>query len=70
MGENKPAYSYREVNRFIRYLRYLPLTIQQKRTLKGQALSGDLDGAYRGLDTLCLKNKKNIGGLEHEKLRK
>lgn len=28
------------------------LTIQQYRTLKGQALSGDIDGAAKGLKTI------------------
>lgn len=28
------------------------LTVQQKRTLKGQVLSGDTEGAMRGLDKL------------------
>lgn len=28
------------------------LTMQQKRTLKGQVLSGDIEGAMRGLDKL------------------
>jgi hypothetical protein len=32
------------------------LTRQERKTLKGQALSGDLDGAKKGLDNL-LKSK-------------
>ena len=37
---------------FIRYLKTLNLTRQQKRTLRGQALSGDLEGAKKGLEKL------------------
>lgn len=37
---------------FIRYLKTLNLTRQQKRTLRGQALSGDLEGARKGLAKL------------------
>lgn len=33
------------------------LTVQERKTLKGQALSGDLDGAKKGLDKL-LKGKR------------
>lgn len=36
-----------------RIRRYKPLlTAQQKRTLKGQVLSGNVEGAMRGLDKL------------------
>lgn len=38
-----------ETDVFIRSLKNLPLTRQQKRTLRGQALAGDLDGATKGL---------------------
>ena len=37
---------------FIKYLKSLNLTKQQKRTLKGQALNGDLKGAKKGLARL------------------
>ena len=36
------------------------LTTQQMRTLKGQVISGDIDGAMRGLDKLM--NRIAIGG--------
>lgn len=38
------------------------LTTQQLRTLKGQMLSGDLEGAKKGLSTLLAKAAKNKGG--------
>lgn len=41
-----------EVSKFIKCLKTLNLTKQQKRTLKGQALSGDLEGAKKGLERL------------------
>lgn len=41
-----------EIDVFIRSLKNLPLTRQQKRTLKGQAIAGDLDGAAKGLDKI------------------
>lgn len=34
------------------------LTTQERKTLKGQALSGDIEGAKKGLDKL-LKQKRN-----------
>ena len=34
---------------FVRKLRDYDLTSQQKKTLRGQALSGDLEGARKGL---------------------
>lgn len=44
---------YVEINRFVKSLRdHNMLSQQQKRTLKGQALSGDLEGARKGLNKL------------------
>ncbi len=45
---------YREVDCFIKKLKTQieKLTKQQMHTLKGQALSGDLDGAKKGLNRL------------------
>jgi hypothetical protein len=45
---------YREINFFIKTLKTQigKLTKQQMHTLKGQALSGDLDGAKKGLSKL------------------
>ena len=41
-----------EVSKFIRSLTKYKLSKQQKRTLRGQALSGDLEGAKKGLEKL------------------
>lgn len=41
-----------EIDMFIRSLKNLPLTRQQKRTLRGQAIAGDLDGATKGLNKI------------------
>lgn len=35
------------------------LTGQQYRTLKGQAVTGDVAGAYRGLETLLRRRAEN-----------
>ncbi len=45
---------YQEINIFIKTLKSQigKLTRQQMHTLKGQALSGDLDGAKKGLNRL------------------
>lgn len=45
--------------KFIRSLRNYPLTRQQAKTLRGQALAGDVDGAIKGLNS-CLSNKTQI----------
>jgi hypothetical protein len=39
----------------IRELRDLPFTAQQKRTLKGQILSGNVEGARKGIEKLLKK---------------
>lgn len=41
-----------ELTKFIIALKYSRLTAQQKRTLKGQALGGDLKGAQKGFQRL------------------
>ena len=41
-----------EIDVFIRSLKNLPLTRQQKKTLRGQAIAGDLDGAAKGLSKI------------------
>lgn len=42
------------------YVHHSKLTRQQFRTLKGQALSGDIDGAAKGLKTILkAKEKEN-----------
>ncbi len=42
-----------EVQVFIRALKYHRLTSQQRKTLRGQALAGDLAGAKKGLQRIC-----------------
>lgn len=51
------ARRYRDAQSFILILNQSrrSLTAQQYRTLKGQALSGDLEGAWRGLKKLLRK---------------
>lgn len=39
------------------------LSKQQLNTLKGQALSGDIDGSKRGLDTICNRLTKRSESL-------
>ena len=41
-----------EIDVFIRSLKNLPLTRQQKKTLRGQAIAGDIDGATKGLNKI------------------
>ena len=41
-----------EVSKFIRLLNKYTLSKQQKKTLKGQAINGDLEGAKKGLEKL------------------
>ena len=43
---------------FIRMLKTAPITGQQKRTLRGLALHGDMEGAVNGLNTLMLRSNK------------
>lgn len=42
--------------KFVKSLKYHPLTTKQRHTLKGQALSGDIDGALKGLKKCLAKN--------------
>ena len=44
---------------FVSRLRNYPLTRQQIKTLRGQALAGDVDGAVKGLGK-CLENNRRI----------
>lgn len=46
------AQAYREAQAFLVQLRHSRLTGQQKNTLRGQALGGDLEGAWRGFERL------------------
>ena len=43
---------------FIRMLKAAPITGQQKRTLRGLALHGDMEGAVNGLNTIMLRSNK------------
>lgn len=47
--------NYVEINRFIKRLSNYKgkITTQQLKTLRGQALAGDLIGAKKGLERLC-----------------
>lgn len=53
---------YQEINVFIKTLKRQigKLSKQQIYTLKGQALSGDLDGAKKGLVKLASNYQSNI----------
>lgn len=53
------ARAYAMANEFIKTMReYQPLmTAQQVRTIKGQALSGDIDGARKGLRRIIERAK-------------
>lgn len=48
-----------EIDSFIRSLKHYRLTKQQIKTLRGQALSGDLAGAQKGLERTVTKNAHN-----------
>ena len=48
-----------ELAKFFMAVKYSGLTRQQKRTLKGQALAGDLKGALKGLKRLTEAKQNN-----------
>ncbi len=48
-----------EIDRFIGSLKHYRLTKQQLKTLRGQALAGDLTGAQKGLMKAVTKNASN-----------
>ena len=50
----------RETRHFLRVLKLFKneLTTQERQTLKGQALSGDLNGAQKGLTTLVVRGRE------------
>ena len=50
------------INRFIKSLKGSQLTAQQKRTLKGQALGVDLQGALKGYQRLQSAKRQNMKG--------
>ena len=37
------------------------LTVQQYRTIKGQIMAGDEDGAIRGIDRVVERNRRGFG---------
>ena len=41
-----------DVQRFVRKLQKVNITKQQRKTLRGQAINGDLEGAEKGLDKI------------------
>ena len=45
-----------ELTKFIKRLKQSNLTPQQSKTLKGQALSGDIVGAEKGLNKIMRRN--------------
>lgn len=60
------------LNRFMRKLKNSRpyLTKQQYRTIKGQALSGDIDGAEKGLNSLLRSPANKSQALKLKKLKK
>ena len=53
-------FASREIRHFLRVLKLFKdeLTAQERQTLKGQALSGDLTGAQKGLTTLIARGRE------------
>lgn len=41
-----------DVQRFVRKLQKVNITKQQRKTLRGQAINGDLEGAEKGLNKI------------------
>ena len=50
------------IKRFLRQLKDYGLTRQQIKTLRGQALAGDIDGAIKGLQNILIRR---INGSEY-----
>lgn len=48
-----------ETGAFIKQLKLAPITKQQRRTLRGQAIAGDLSGAQKGLSRVLLRKREN-----------
>lgn len=48
------------MNEFIKSLRSAQITPQQRKTLRGQALAGDLKGAKKGLQRLLSAKESNL----------
>ncbi len=47
------------MQKFIKMVGKSPLTAQQKKTLRGQAIAGDLDGARKGFEKLMERVKQS-----------
>ena len=48
-----------EIGVFIKSLKRYSLTAQQMKTLRGQALAGDLAGAQKGLERMATQHENN-----------
>ena len=48
------------MQKFIKSLKYSPLSQQQKKTIRGQAIAGDLEGARKGFEKLMERVKQNV----------
>ena len=46
-----------DIKRFLRRLKGCSLTRQQIKTLRGQAMAGDVDGAIKGLERLLRRKE-------------
>ena len=63
MSEKKPSpAAYIGAHAFLKLLRAYQsrLTAQQMRTLRGQAIAGDVDGAVKGLGRMLLRRDGEI----------
>ena len=57
--KEEPALYQPELESFIRSLKRYQLTKQQIKTLRGQALAGDLAGAQKGLERMATRHENN-----------
>ncbi len=54
--------SYTEINKFIKRLKTYELPKQQFKTLKGQAVAGDISGARKGLEKILKRMENHNNG--------
>lgn len=47
----------KQINKFVKELHLYPLTSQQRKMLRSLALTGDLDGAKKGLNKCIFRNR-------------
>lgn len=52
-----------DLHKFFKLLKYSGLPAQQKRTLRGQAVCGDLEGAKKGYERLMRAKEKAKKGV-------